>query len=190
MRRKRGSRQRSGKKRGSQFTRTDAKRHQSFFFCSSLHLWVQWVEGDGIVHSVVFIDGYKSVSWIHDFPKLVCLLNTISFFAQLPVRCDAVMGEQSSPRHLFLLNEEKSMVCSSRFNILGSRPPSLAGYSLNYINHRKGEPGGVLVLSDSRVWLLGGVDNLAFIIENKAGKRMKKKRRRRMNPTRYVGAEL
>ena len=47
-----------------------------------------------------------------------------------------------------------------------------------------------MVLSDSRVWLLGGVDNLAFIIENKAGKRMKKKRRRRMNPTRYVGAEL
>jgi len=40
---------------------------------------------------------------------------------------------------------------ASRFNILGSGPPSLSGHSLNYINHRRGEPGGVLVLSDSGV---------------------------------------
>ena len=59
---------------------------------------------------------------------------------------------------------------ASRFNILGSGPPSLSGHSLNYTQWRN-DPGGVVVFSDSGVWLLGGVDNLASIIsEKKAGK--------------------
>jgi len=63
---------------------------------------------------------------------------------------------------------------ASRFNILGSGPPALSGHSLTYLAH-DGLPGCVVVVSEVGVWMLGGVDNLSAILnEKKAGKRKKK----------------
>jgi len=66
---------------------------------------------------------------------------------------------------------------SSRFNILGSGPPSSVGRSITCVRN-PGEPTCIVVTSDSGVWVLGGVDNLSTILdEKKAGKRMRKKER-------------
>ena len=77
---------------------------------------------------------------------------------------------EALPDTTFFSMKRNQWYPSSRFNILGSGPPSLTGHSLNYTQWRN-DPGGVVVFSDSGVWLLGGVDNLASIIsEKKAGK--------------------